>query len=268
MSSDFFIEIPVANDTLTHNFGVFSRKVQTPDTFVCTKNDKPFSRFFYVVNGLIIFDKGTKKELPAPAGSIVYLPNDITYKSEWPAGETGEYISINFQMSDKLLRLPDKICIAATDKNGYYLKMFKNAYDIWLHGSIGYKLEVLSELYKILYSLDNDVLRRYTKQKHQMIYKGIIFLENNYLQDISVGNLAEMCSTSEGNFRRLFKKYKNMSPITYRNYLRIKKACDLLGSGEYSVAEAAEAVNIPDVCYFYKLFAKFMNTTPKSFISG
>ena len=101
-----------------------------------------------------------------------------------------------------------------------------------------------------------------------MIYKGIIFLENNYLQDISVGNLAEMCSTSEGNFRRLFKKYKNMSPITYRNYLRIKKACDLLGSGEYSVAEAAEAVNIPDVCYFYKLFAKFMNTTPKSFISG
>ena len=62
MSSDFFIEIPVANDTLTHNFGVFSSKVQTPDTFVCTKNDKPFSRFFYVVNGLIIFDKGTKTD--------------------------------------------------------------------------------------------------------------------------------------------------------------------------------------------------------------
>ena len=146
--------------------------------------------------------------------------------------------------------------------------MFKNAYNIWLRGSIGYKLEVLSELYKILYSLENDILRRYTKQKHQMIYKGIIFLENNYLQEVSVGDLAKMCSTSEGNFRRLFKKYKNMSPVTYRNYLRIKKACDLLGSGEYSIAEAAEAVNIPDVCYFYKLFSKFMNVTPKSFVSG
>ncbi|UKI38466.1 MAG: AraC family transcriptional regulator [Clostridiales bacterium] len=44
------------------------------------------------------------------------------------------------------------------------------------------------------------------------------------MQDISVGDLAKMCSTSEGNFRRLFKKYKNMSPITYRNYLRIKKS--------------------------------------------
>ena len=267
MSNDFFIKISEESEALCYNFGVFSSKVQTPNTFVCSKHDKPYSRFFYVVNGLIIFNKGSKKELQAPAGSLVYLPNDITYKSEWPAGVPGEYITINFQISDRFLHLPDRICIATVDKNEYYLKMFKNAYKIWMQGSLGYKLEVLSELYKILYSLDNDILRKQTKQKHQLIYKGIIFLENNYLHDVTVCELAKICNTSEGNFRRLFKKYKNMSPITYRNYLRIKKACDLLNSGEYSISEVAEAVNIPDVCYFYKLFSKFMNTTPKSFIS-
>ena len=93
-------------------------------------------------------------------------------------------------------------------------------------------------------------------------------MENNYLSDCTAHELAEMCNTSEGNFRRLFRKYKNMSPVAYRNYLRIQKACDLLSGGEYSIAEAAAAVNIPDVCYFYKLFTKFMNVTPKAFISG
>ena len=267
MDKDFYIKTYNGIESISNSFGVFSGKVKTPNTYVCPKSSRLYSRFFYVVNGLIIFNKNTKKELCAPAGTIVYLPSDATYKSEWPVGEVGEYISINFQIADSLLELPDKICIVTFDKNEYYLKMFKNAHKIWIQGSIGYKLEVLSELYKILYSMDNDIFRQKAKQTHQLIYKGIIFLENNYLQNITVEYLAKLCNTSEGNFRKLFKKYKNMSPITYRNYLRIKKACVLLNSGEYSVSEAAEAVNIPDICYFYKLFSKFMNTTPKSFIS-
>lgn len=267
MDKQFFVKEIRTDKTRKYNFGVFSGKVETPDTYICEKNDKPYSRFFYVVNGTIIFDEGTNREVRVPAGHIAYLPNNITYKSHWPAGGTGEYISINFQLDEIYVSLPDRICIAAADKNGYYLNMFKKIYDIWIKGSIGYKLEVLSELYKLLYSLANDSVRSRTKKEHHTIYKGILYLENNYLQDVTVSELAKMCNTSESNFRRLFKKYKKMSPVTYKNYLKIKKSCDLLRSGEYSISEAADAVNIPDICYFYKLFIRFMNVTPKSFIS-
>lgn len=266
MDNNFFIKSTSPSSDSGHNFGVFRGTVQTPDKYTCVNNAKRFSRFFYVLNGTIYFNKGTKDELCAPSGSIVYLPNNITYKSEWPAGDIGEYISINFQLDGMYVGLPNKICIAAVDKNGYYLEMFKNIYDIWIKGSIGYKLEVLSQIYNIMYSLENDSVRRRAKAEHHTIYKGILFLENNYLEDISVSKLAEMCNTSESNFRRLFKKYKKMSPVTYKNYLKIKKARDLLRSGEYSVAEAADAVNISDICYFYKLFSGFMKATPKSFI--
>lgn len=268
MDGDFFIKDSEKIGNTTLSFGVFSDKVYTPDTFVCQKSDRQFYRLFYVVNGLIIFNRGTKNELRAPAGNIVYLPSDIAYKSEWPKGEIGEFITFNFQIVSDLITLPDKICIAAVDKSGRYLEMFKNALDIWMQGAVGYKLKILSELYKILYSLQNDSLRRYTKLNYQTIYKGIIFLENNYLSDCTAHELAEMCNTSEGNFRRLFRKYKNMSPVAYRNYLRIQKACDLLTGGEYSIAEAAAAVNIPDVCYFYKLFAKYKRTTPKAYLAN
>ena len=89
-------------------------------------------------------------------------------------------------------------------------------------------------------------------------------LENNYIEEITVEHLAKMCNMSQCNFRRYFKKYSDMSPITYRNYLRIIKARDLLQTGEYNVTEAAAAVNIPDNCYFHKLFRQFLGSTPKS----
>ncbi len=56
------------------------------------------------------------------------------------------------------------------------------------------------------------------------------------------------------------KSSKDENPL---NYLRIKKSCDLLRSGEYSVAEAAAEVGINDLCYYYKLYAKFMGGTPR-----
>lgn len=266
MSRNFSIEFSETTAVSGHSFGVFSGTVPTPDRYVCTENDKPFSRFFYVANGTIIFDRGTADEVCAPAGSIVYLPNNITYKSEWPAGETGRYISINFQLDEFYVRLPERICIAAVDKGDYYLKMFENIYNIWIKGALGYKLEVLSEIYRLLYSLMSDSVYKRTKAEHHTIYRGILYLENHYLEDVSVKELAAMCNTGESNFRRLFRRYKNMSPVTYKNYLRIRKACDLLRTGEYSVAEAAYAVNIDDICYFYKLFTRFMDTTPKKFI--
>ena len=87
-------------------------------------------------------------------------------------------------------------------------------------------------------------------------------LENHYLEDIGVTELAAMCNTSESNFRKLFARYKSMPPVTYRNYLRIKKAVTLIETGEYNVREAAEAVNIPDINYFHKLFKHFIGITP------
>ena len=261
--NDFYIEFSDSNRLDGHCFGAFSGCVKTPDEYVCTKDDKPFSRFFYVENGTIIFDKGTRKEVVAHAGNIVYLPNNITYKSQWPAGAEGKYMSVNFQLDELYIKLPNRICIAATDKNDYYKNMFERICEQWLRGAFGYKLEVLSEIYRLLYSLMNESLHRRTKAEHHTIYKGILYLENNYMSDISV---KELCNVSESSFRRLFKKYKKMSPITYKNYLRIIKAADLLKSGEYSVKEAAYAVSLPDICYFYKLFVRFMHDTPKSFV--
>lgn len=245
-------------------FGVYHGKAVASSKSVCNLNDKKFSRFFYVLGGEIIFNKNTKDELRAPAGTIVYLPNDITYFAEWTE-EEGEYISINFILEEFYVKLSDKLCIAAIDSNKAYFKSFNDALNIWNSGLPGYKLELLSEIYKILHNLFLELTYTQIKSNYKAIYKGIIYLENHYLEDITIKQLADMCNMSENNFRRYFKKYKNMSPVTYRNYLRIQKSKELIQTGEYNISEAAEAVNITDICYYHKLFKKFYNTTPGEF---
>ena len=248
------------------NFGVYRGEVSVPDRYVCTKNAKMFTRFFYVVKGTIVFDKGTNHMVIAPKGSIVYLPYDITYISEWENDENGEYISINFMLQDFYVQLPNHICIAAIDKTGSYLELFINAYEAWEKGAIGYRLALLSDVYKLLYFLFRDSTYKNYKKQHSSIYKGIFYLENHYTEDFSVEFLADMCNISAGSFRRHFKSYRKMSPITYRNYLRIQKAKELIQSGEYNITEAANSVNIPDLCYFNKLFRKYYQISPSDFL--
>jgi len=68
---------------------------------------------------------------------------------------------------------------------------------------------------------------------------------------------------SEVNFRRLFREYTGMSPIDYRNDLRLKNARAMLASGEYNVTEAAEASGFSNLPFFIRLYKKKFGHTPK-----
>lgn len=248
--------------------GVYSGHVRLPDRYVCRKNDKPFHRFFYIVNGIISFQYGDKKTASFKKGDIAFLPSDITYISEWVGPEEGDYISVNFTLDNTSIIFPDTICAVSKDTSGIYYEMFRAMYNTWHAGALGYKFAMLSDLYRLLNLFFLDSEKRQLKEKYKDIHKGILYIENHYIEDIDIKEIARKCNTSESNFRRLFKQYKHMPPITYRNYLRIKKAQELLYSREYNVTEAAAAVNIFDLCYFNRLFKHFTGVSPSCFVKA
>lgn len=55
-----------------------------------------------------------------------------------------------------------------------------------------------------------------------------------------------------------------MTPVEYRNKLRIQKAVDLLKTGDHTVTEVAEAVGISDMKYFSKLFKSHTGVSPSA----
>ena len=55
-----------------------------------------------------------------------------------------------------------------------------------------------------------------------------------------------------------------MTPVEYRNKLRIQKAVTLLKTGAYAVTAVAEAVGMSDLKYFSKLFKRHTGVTPSA----
>ena len=68
---------------------------------------------------------------------------------------------------------------------------------------------------------------------------------------------------SEVGFRRLFHQYTGLSPIEYRNDLRLENARIKLQSGEFNVSEVAEASGFSNLSFFIRLYKKKFGYTPK-----
>lgn len=245
----------------------YSAKVTPPDGFVCHSGQRRFERIFYVSEGVfnIRFGQGS---LTVKKGGIIYLPSGVHYVSNWDEGQQGEYFALNFELYDdsgRSISLGDSIERMTDDLNDKIYNDFTEIYSSYISSPTGGNFKAYSLFWQLLCDLDNIIKKVALKSRYKSIYKAVMYLEQNFASDITSPELAAMCGLSEGAFRRLFKQYKNISPIKYRNELKIKKAVELLESGDFNVTEAAEAVGCQDICYFSKLFKSVTGKNPADF---
>ncbi len=83
----------------------------------------------------------------------------------------------------------------------------------------------------------------------------IRYINDHYSENCRVSEYAAMACVSESHFRKLFLAETGMSPIEYRNSIRLKVAGELVAEG-YTVSEAAEAVGFNSTSFYCRLVAK------------
>ncbi|NHN29663.1 AraC family transcriptional regulator [Paenibacillus agricola] len=91
------------------------------------------------------------------------------------------------------------------------------------------------------------------------------YVEQHLEEKIAIGQACAVLNLSYHYFIKYFKKVMGMSFIDYVNYKRIKKAERLLLTQPLSIAEVGEAVGIPNMAQFYKLFKRHNHCSPKEF---
>ena len=82
------------------------------------------------------------------------------------------------------------------------------------------------------------------------------------LATLNLDALARHCHISKVYLSRLFVQETGMPPQRYKNWLRVKKARELIEAGA-PVSRAAEAVGFSDMVYFNKLFHQFYGIAPR-----
>ena len=79
---------------------------------------------------------------------------------------------------------------------------------------------------------------------------------------------AEASHVSVNTFRNLFQKQFGMSPLKYRNYLRIERAKELLCEGSFTVAEVAYASGFENIGYFCRYYRQITGESPSETKKG
>ena len=112
---------------------------------------------------------------------------------------------------------------------------------------------------------DFDVIKNDTSSHN--LRKIILWTENNYLNKISLNEVAKIVGYEKHYFCNKFKSLTGISYINYVNNLRIQHARRLLANGS-SVSEACNECGFENLSYFIQLFKKTMGVTPKVYSSS
>lgn len=129
----------------------------------------------------------------------------------------------------------------------------------------GIVLEVLTYLMR-RYAVEKLNESEYSRRNKNLIRLNTVieYVEKHYTEPVTNGELAELIHVSEDRFNHLFRDSMGISPLNYINEIRLKKAKNLLETGEYSVLEAATEVGFSDLNHFGRLFRKKYGCTPSS----
>lgn len=96
----------------------------------------------------------------------------------------------------------------------------------------------------------------------RQIMPAMEYINQAYMNPVSIQEMAAKCSLSEAHLRRKFKEYLNMSPNEYLTAVRIRHGSNLLNTTNYSMMEVALRVGYQSVSSFDRNFQKLLGTTP------
>jgi AraC-like DNA-binding protein len=104
---------------------------------------------------------------------------------------------------------------------------------------------------------------RLSRQKEGVKLKAAVsFIEENYDRPFKISELAERCYMSETHFRRFFEERMDMAPLEFVNYVRIKKACELIDTTDLGMEEVAQKTGFTTSSTFNRNFRRIMGTSP------
>ena len=91
------------------------------------------------------------------------------------------------------------------------------------------------------------------------------YIEENYMNPISVEELAQICHLSLTHFRRTFESVMHISPLYYLISVRIEKACDFLVNTDANILAIAQMAGFSTPSNFHRQFGRMMRITPSEY---
>ena len=122
----------------------------------------------------------------------------------------------------------------------------------------------------LFYILFNKCSSRNAQKKdYKSLEKNEIDLKicgkNNYMEKITIEDVAKEVNLSQSHFMKYFKNTMGTSFIDYLNEYRLTMASRLLISSDSSILDIAAEVGFDNLSYFNRSFKKRFQQTPREY---
>lgn len=105
-----------------------------------------------------------------------------------------------------------------------------------------------------------------SKNDEKFLNRIIEIIQNDLTNpELNVKNLADKLYMSRSGLHRKVKQLTTLSPIEFIKLIRLKRAAELIQTGEYQIAEVCFMVGVNSPSYFSKMFYSQFGVTPKEF---
>lgn len=106
------------------------------------------------------------------------------------------------------------------------------------------------------------------KSSDTLVQKAKQYIQDNYVNDISLQDIADHVHLNPNYLIKTFKNSEKMTPIDYLNHVRIAQAKLLLLSNNFSVSQVSMMTGFNNIPYFTKVFKKHVRMTPSEYKSS
>ena len=209
---------------------------------------------------ILIIPAGTLHNLKAQSGRrLILLIDNLSFANNPALSELysvfSEPLLINSSFDKEFLRSMNQIM-----KDIYILySNFGDVTEVYIY------MKILSFFAKIKEYQLNEIQYYAGEQyagKFRMILK---FIEQNYMNDITLEDLAQLAGYSTYHFSRIFKKYSNTTFINFLNRRRVKAAELLLLENGCSITDVAMQVGFTSLTTFNRVFKSITGCTPSDY---
>ena len=97
------------------------------------------------------------------------------------------------------------------------------------------------------------------------VRRAVEFIQANFRENVSLGNLSEVSNVSKFHLCRAFRHLTGVSPHAYQTHLRLSHAKKLLLRGT-PIADVAARLGFYDQSHFGQKFKNFVGVSPKTYL--
>ncbi|AEI40352.1 helix-turn-helix transcriptional regulator [Paenibacillus mucilaginosus] len=171
---------------------------------------------------------------------------------------------------------PHRKVIHCPEESGWLSEQFSNTLEEYTEAGSGYELSVTSHIYRLMHW----ILRHHSHQllagsllsmhpvhpgKLDAIREVLRYIDDHYQEEISASDLSHVSLMSYSHLAKLFKSVMHTPLTKYVNFVRIRKAEQLLIDPGKSIAEIAQETGFSASSYFIEQFKRTKGISPHQY---